>query len=194
MPPRDARLSLGHPQLPAGATIITTILVPTDGSEHAEKAIGLAADIAEKYGSRVVLLHVLLRGEPEAELRRMAVVEHLIDERAGRPATEARNPLSGGAGFAEAEERGLSTWVLDRIGRQILESAASRMRQKGVGTIETRIVDGDPAKAILEAAEEEGANLIVMGSRGLGTLKGLLLGSVSQKVSQLAPCTCMTVR
>ena len=53
---------------------------------------------------------------------------------------------------------------------------------------------GDAAAAILEVAEEEKADLIVIGSRGLGRLKSLLMGSVSQKVAQLAGCTCMTVR
>ena len=52
--------------------MLTTILVPTDGSDHAAKALALASDIAQKYGSKVVLLHVLLRGEAEGELRRMA--------------------------------------------------------------------------------------------------------------------------
>ena len=39
--------------------MIKTIVVPTDGSSHAKKAIDLAADIAEKYGARLVILHVL---------------------------------------------------------------------------------------------------------------------------------------
>ena len=41
--------------------MIKTILVPTDGSGHAKKAVDLAAEIAEKYGARLVILHVLLR-------------------------------------------------------------------------------------------------------------------------------------
>ena len=47
---------------------------------------------------------------------------------------------------------------------------------------------------ILAAAEHENADMIVMGSRGMGDLKGLFVGSVSNKVSHLAPCTCVTVK
>jgi nucleotide-binding universal stress UspA family protein len=56
------------------------------------------------------------------------------------------------------------------------------------------IEDGDPGKEILRYAEEETANLIVMGSRGLSDLQGLLMGSVSHKVSHLSPCSCITVK
>jgi len=51
----------------------------------------------------------------------------------------------------------------------------------------------DPAKRIVEAAHE-GADPIVMGSRGLSDLKGLFQGSVSHKVSSRAPCTCLMVK
>ena len=56
------------------------------------------------------------------------------------------------------------------------------------------ILDGDPAKNILETAQDKEADLIVIGTRGLGTLKGLLMGSVSQKVAQLSKCPCITVK
>ena len=67
-------------------------------------------------------------------------------------------------------------------------------RENNVEQIETRMEEGDPVKGILQAAEQAKANLIVMGCRGLSDLKGLLMGSVSHKVSQLAPCTCVTVK
>jgi len=56
------------------------------------------------------------------------------------------------------------------------------------------VLEGDPAGRIVEAARKRGADLIVIGSRGLGDLQGMLLGSVSHKVAQLAPCTCIIVR
>jgi len=53
---------------------------------------------------------------------------------------------------------------------------------------------GDPASEILSTAEDIGADLIVIGSRGLGVLKGVVLGSVSQKTAQLAACPVMIVK
>jgi nucleotide-binding universal stress UspA family protein len=53
---------------------------------------------------------------------------------------------------------------------------------------------GDPATEILKAGEKIKAGLIVIGSRGLGSLKGVVQGSVSQKVAQLATCPVMIVK
>ena len=61
-------------------------------------------------------------------------------------------------------------------------------------SVRTVVHEGDPASAILAVAKEADADLIVMGRRGLGDLAGLLLGSVSQKVTHLAECACLTVR
>ncbi len=54
--------------------------------------------------------------------------------------------------------------------------------------------EGNPAEAILKAAKQVDADLIVLGTRGLSDLKGLLLGSVSHKVIQLSPCSCLVVK
>lgn len=60
--------------------------------------------------------------------------------------------------------------------------------------IHTEILEGDPASAIIEVAKTRGSDIIVMGSRGLGRLAGLLLGSTSQKVVSHAPCPVLIVR
>jgi nucleotide-binding universal stress UspA family protein len=60
--------------------------------------------------------------------------------------------------------------------------------------INTEILEGDPASAILEVANVRNSDVIVMGSRGLGRLAGLLLGSTSQKVVSHAPCPVLIVR
>ncbi len=157
-----------------------TILVPVDGSEHAGKAVRLAADIAEKYQARLVLLNVVPRGPLPEALRHWTEVENLGGADASAP----------GAGGDKGSERD----VYELIGKRILDSAAALAREKGVTRIETFMADGDPAKHILEYAESQGANLIIMGSRGVSDLRGLLMGSVSHKVSHLAPCSCVTVR
>jgi len=175
--------------------MITTILVPTDGSTHANKAVELAADIASKYGSKLILLHVIKRGSDSAELRRMAEVEHMIEPHMD---VLGRTTANVGAGMGDAlhvpRSESIPVSVLDSIGRSLLEHASHLAKEKGASDVEAVVEDGDAARKILDCAEKRGANLIVMGSRGLSDLKGLLLGSVSHKVSHLAECTCMTVR
>jgi nucleotide-binding universal stress UspA family protein len=62
------------------------------------------------------------------------------------------------------------------------------------GEIHTETLEGPPAEAILDVANTRKCDLIVMGSRGLGRLTGLLLGSQSQKVVQHAPCPVLIAR
>lgn len=60
--------------------------------------------------------------------------------------------------------------------------------------IQTEHLEGDAAETIIRVAETHGSDVIVMGSRGLGRLTGLLLGSTSQKVVSHAPCPVLIVR
>lgn len=80
--------------------------------------------------------------------------------------------------------------VLERwtaaAGRRAIEQAAARLREAGVD-FETELVTGDPATALLEAARRQACDLVVLGARGLGPVRGVLLGSVSQAVLQSAP-------
>lgn len=174
--------------------MIKTILVPTDGSEHAAKAVRFAGDLAGKYDAEIVLLHVLLRRHLDEGLRRFAEVE---GPQHGRPLAEAvaaipewqfpvsKVPSNGG----ESEEQ-----VLSRVAERILRDAEHTAREHGARTVRRGLEDGDAAKRILQAAEAEHADAIIMGSRGLSDLKGLFVGSVSHKVSHFAPCTVIAVR
>jgi len=60
--------------------------------------------------------------------------------------------------------------------------------------VHTELIEGNPAEAIIEVAKTRNSDVIVMGSRGLGRLAGLLLGSTSQKVVSHAPCPVLIVR
>jgi len=150
--------------------MVETILVPTDGSDHANKAVAFAGDIAPKYGAAIILLHVLSdpgSGRVPIEIRELAGLENIrITEHDIRQA---------GA-------------------NELLHTAEDQARKHGAAKIEQVIEEGDPTRRILACAKARGADLIVMGSRGLGDLQGLLLGSVSHKVGHLAKCTCITVR
>ena len=164
--------------------MILNVLVPTDGSDHVRKAVTLAADIAEKYGAQLIILHVLMRGEQSETLRKLAASEFHL-EMAEQP---------GKTPWSSPYEKDLPHEVLSAAGERILDEAERIARETGVERIQRSLDGGDPTKAILDCAKRVGANLIVMGSRGLNDLRGLLVGSVSHKVSHLAECTCVTVR
>ncbi|MFP3063928.1 MAG: universal stress protein [Sulfolobus sp.] len=65
-----------------------------------------------------------------------------------------------------------------------VDSAKSKAQQQGVKEVESVVLEGDPATAVLEYASKNGVDLIVTGSRGLSTFKRIILGSVSTKIVQ----------
>jgi nucleotide-binding universal stress UspA family protein len=88
----------------------------------------------------------------------------------------------------------LSLEALDVIAKYVLSQVTALCRDRGVEKVTQTVEEGNPAKIILGLAESAGVDMIVMGSRGLSDLKGIVLGSVSQKVGQLSSCTCVTVK
>ncbi len=149
--------------------MIDTILVPVDGSPHADAAVDFAGGLAKALGSKLILLNVITRigsdRVPEG-LESYAALEHI-----------------------HVSEHDL----LQSAANQIVAKAEKRARALGVTKIETITETGDPASTIVAVARNRKVGLIAMGRRGLGSIKGLLLGSVSHKVSQLAECACATV-
>ena len=77
-------------------------------------------------------------------------------------------------------------------GREVLAEATQHLLDAGV-EVNLQIVEGPAAEAILRYAETEGCDLIIMGSRGLGMLQGLLLGSVSYRVLHHATIPVLVV-
>lgn len=142
-----------------------TLLVPVDGSEHAKKALRVACQLARQNDATLHILHI-----PEELAHETTLVWGI-----GAIALEASR-----------EER-------ERTGRQVVDRAAEDARQQGVAHVETIIGQGEPARSIISEARKSGADAIVMGSRGLSDLKGLIVGSVSHKVSHAASCTVITV-
>ncbi|MDZ7747762.1 MAG: universal stress protein [Halofilum sp. (in: g-proteobacteria)] len=151
--------------------MIGKILVPVDGSAHADKAVALGADLAQKYGGGLVLVQVHLMGHVPDEIRQLS----------DKPGRE-QPPMAVGAGHVDAQ---LPLEVLDDIADKLLERAAKTAAERGVDQPETVKLSGNAAERILEQARESGADTIVMGSRGLSDLKGMLVGSVSHKVAHV---------
>jgi nucleotide-binding universal stress UspA family protein len=80
------------------------------------------------------------------------------------------------------------------VAQLIAHEAEVAAREAGLKDVESLVVEGDPTRRISEIARDRSAEAIVVGSRGLGEVAGLLLGSVSHKLAQVAPCTCIIVR
>jgi len=170
-----------------------SILCPIDGSDHANKALTIAVDLAKKYEARLVLVHVLLRNANSSELKRFAEIEGLT-----RKVGPEMSRLMGVDSRAEIallrNTKGISTGVLVDIAEHLIGASEMEARNGGVRDVSTAVLDGDPARRILECAKQEDTDCIVMGSRGLSDIRALMLGSVSQKVSNAATCTCIAVK
>jgi nucleotide-binding universal stress UspA family protein len=149
--------------------LFKSILVAVDGSEPAQRAIGLASGLAVTFDASLTLLHV--QGRPgraavPREFKSYARIEHVE--------------------LTEAD-------MLRQAGEELIARAEALARSAGAKRVTTLFETGDPASRISENARAGGFDLLVMGRRGLGDLSGLLLGSVSHKVAQLAPCAVLTM-
>jgi nucleotide-binding universal stress UspA family protein len=149
----------------------TKILVATDGSEEAELAATTAAILAQKTGSELHVVHVF----------GIAPV--------GPPVYPEATDLQGEALEEEAEER-----ISEQRAREVLEAEVGKVRSAGGTVVEAHLLEGRTAPEIVALAEEIGAGLIVMGSRGHGGLRRALMGSVSDSVMRHAHCPVLVVR
>lgn len=143
-----------------------SLLVPLDGSEHSRLALRVACKLAHEADGRLILLHI-----PEA-------LEH-------------ETLLVWGLGAVPLEA---TLKKREKVGRELLDKATEEAKGLGAQEVEAVIGKGDPALCILDQARQHRVDAIVLGSRGLGNLQGLMMGSVSHKVSHAAPCSVITVR
>ena len=80
-----------------------------------------------------------------------------------------------------------------KAGEEIIQDARSRLEQASF-ELEEELLEGPAADAIVSVAETRNADLVVMGTRGMGSFKGLLFGSISTKVTHHAPCSVLVVQ
>jgi len=145
--------------------VFSSIVVGTDGSQTARRAVAQAVDLAKGLGAS---LEIVCAYEPVSPGR-------LREERGTAPADMQW--------MVNAREDVEAT----------LREAAEQAELEGVETV-THARQGDPADAILDVAEERGADLVVVGNRGMTGAKRFLLGSVPNKVSHHAPCSVLIIR
>jgi nucleotide-binding universal stress UspA family protein len=102
----------------------------------------------------------------------------------------AYKPLPAGGGEGIPPEFSIRS---DSAVQGILDDAAARARVRGVkANVHAR--KGDPAEAILDIAEEIGASVIIVGNKGIGSLKRFVLGNVPSKIVHNSPCSTYVVR
>jgi nucleotide-binding universal stress UspA family protein len=145
--------------------VFTRIVVGTDGSDTAAEAVRQAVDLAKLSGAQ---LSIVSAYEPVSKRR------------------------------IEGEQQDAPADVQHEIGPRedvnlILDGAAAAAKQEGL-EVQTHPVEGGPSDALLSVAEETGADLIVVGNKGMTGAKRFLLGSVPNNVSHHAPCSVMIVR
>lgn len=170
------------------------ILVPTDGSTHAEKAAQLGADLAQKYAAELLFLSVVEAGKLTPAAHKLAREKGMdLSALIATPQMAVQAPEAAPV-IPESENTLVTSRLQVELAERLVADAEARARAAGVRDVSGLTRDGRIAEAILDVADEHDIDLIVMGSRGLGSLKGLLVGSVSAKVSHLAPCTCVSVK
>jgi nucleotide-binding universal stress UspA family protein len=174
-----------------------TILVPTDGSAAAEKALQVAFDLAEARDGVVKIVHVLLSDKEPGELLRLPDIE-ADDALTARLTELAKGPerersVEEIMRKPDMPARPVPEEVLREIGNRVLERARSQAEERGISASVLPAADGKAAPAISALAEEVNADMVVMGMRGLRSIDAFTYGSVSQQVCGTVSCTCIAV-
>jgi nucleotide-binding universal stress UspA family protein len=146
--------------------MFASILAGTDGSDTATTAVRYAIDLARELGARLLIV---------------SAYEAVANRRLRGDAVEVPKDLQ---------------WIVNPRDDVLamLEGARSDANLAGVSHVDTYARQGDAADAILDVAEEQRVDLIVVGNRGMTGAKRFLLGSVPNKVSHHAPCSVLIVR
>ena len=165
---------------------VKKILYATDLSENARYAFAYAVSLADLYGAKIALLHVL----PEvSELMDKHVIGYIDpkkwEEIKGQHFNEAREALIG-----KRKEHLAIKDVLHQFSEKVKEG------QEGEGFITDDIIvqRGNPVEEILKSAEETNCDLIVMGTHGHGTLEDVMLGSTARRVIRRSKVPVLVVR
>jgi nucleotide-binding universal stress UspA family protein len=145
---------------------ISRILVPVEYSEHCLRALGVAGAWAAKLGAELEVIHVWDRPTLVPE---DVTVEH-----------------------ASGEKRSLFELIAENAEKEMSEFISGVSLPAGV-KMTHHLESGEPASAILAAAESRGADLIVISTHGRRGFRHFLMGSVAEKIVRLSPVPVLTV-
>jgi nucleotide-binding universal stress UspA family protein len=145
--------------------MFTSIVVGTDGSSTADEAVRQAAELARSWSAP---LHVV----------------------SAYKVTTADAAL----GMAPEVSLVLTDWLVDtrNVVEEMLQATSQRLESEGI-KVETHCRAGHPVKAICDVAKEQGADLVIVGSRGMQGSRRVM-GSVPNSVSHQAPCSVLIVQ
>ena len=143
------------------------ILVGLDGSSHALRTAETAAKLAARFGAELHFLTVTPPRDVPVEVQEYLEAENLLGE---------------------------PRYALDEKTQTIVDQARAIAEQARVRAIQTVVREGKPVGVLVDYAKDHQMDLLVVGSRGLGAIEAVLLGSVSKKVSQHASCSVLIVR
>lgn len=143
------------------------ICVAVDGSPSSHEAVKASAQLASILDADLLIMYVIRPMKIPMELQRFIKEDDLLN---------IRNS------------------ALENVAEEILQNAKEIAEGYSLKNIKTSILSGDPASMIVNEARNYYADLIVMGTRGLGKLEGALIGSISRKVSEMTELNMLIVK
>jgi len=155
--------------------VFEKILVPLDGSEHSQRALETAIEIAKKFGSHMVLLHVYS----------VTVTPVIVPE--PTTVTPAGVPVATSGEVAKMVDAARD------VGREILGEGKRNVETEGI-EVDTMLKEGNSVQEIVKLAREGQFSLVVVGARGIHRIRELLMGSVSEGVAKNSPCPVLVVK
>jgi len=147
--------------------MIKKILIAVDGSKHSLSCVAFGSQIAKAMDAQVLLYHVVKPYKLPESLRVFAKAEHL----------QTFDPE-----------------LLRKGAQYLLSGALSEARKAGLKDVEIETDEGPIARTIIDRANSYKADMIVIGSRGMGDMEGILRGGVSHRVETLAKCPVLVVK
>lgn len=165
------------------ASAFASILVPVDFSPYSEKALRYAADIAGRFGSSVMVVHVISRESGAEEAQRRLQERGLLLPGGDRAASTPEVSETVMADIVTTQREQIYTELVEFLPPQLASSP-----------VELRVLVGNPFERIIETAVREQMTLIILGTHGRTGLSRVVMGSIAERVSRLAPCPVMTVK